>query len=95
MKLKVHDVSKLIDIYGANATLEDILKKIQGDKVYKCPKCNGLGAITEEYNGYPSGLPDSDFIYKAAYRHLECDLCKGEGFTTHQYKPKMIQDGWE
>lgn len=24
-----------------------------------------------------------------------CDLCNGEGYTEHQYKPKMIQDGWE
>ena len=23
------------------------------------------------------------------------DWCNGEGYTEHQYKPKMIQDGWE
>ena len=26
---------------------------------------------------------------------VTCDLCNGEGYTEKEYKPKMVQDGWE
>ena len=29
------------------------------------------------------------------YYDVQCDLCNGEGYTEHEYKPRMIQDGWE
>lgn len=44
---------------------------------------------------YPSGLPDSGWVEDWRYREVKCDLCNGEGYTEHEYKPKMIQDGWE
>lgn len=28
-------------------------------------------------------------------RKVTCDLCNGEGYTEHEYKPRMVQDGWE
>ena len=43
------------------------------------------GKITVEYNGYPKGLPDSGFVYEAAYKSVECDLCAGEGYTREEY----------
>ena len=91
----IKDIKALVDTYGTNATLGEILKKVQGNKIYKCPKCNGQGFITVEYNGYPSGFPDSGWVYEAAYKDVECDLCEGEGYTAHEYKPRMVQDGWE
>ena len=91
----VREIKGLVDAYGANTTLGEILKKVQGNKIYKCPKCNGQGFITIEYNGYPSGLPDSGWVYEAAYKDVECDLCEGEGYTAHKYRPKMVQNGWE
>lgn len=88
-------IKDLISTYGANATLEEVLVKVQGNKIYKCPKCNGRGYETVEYNKYPSGLPDSGWVYDPGYKNVTCDLCKGEGYTAHEYKPKMVQDGWE
>ena len=93
--MKINAVKSLVDKYGADVTLGQLLVKIQGDKIYECPKCKGNGYVTVEYNGYPTGLPDSGFVYEAAYKDVECDLCKGEGYTDHKMKPKMIQDGWE
>ncbi len=81
--------------YGEDFTLGERLKKVQGNKIYKCPKCNGVGHITVEYNAYPKGLPDSGFVYERAFKDVKCDLCNGEGYTAHEYKPKMVQDGWE
>lgn len=93
--MKIHEIISLCNQYGENTTLKDILLSIQGDNKYLCPKCNGMGTLTIEYNGYPSGLPDSGFVYEAAYRKEECDLCKGQGYTNRQMKPHMVQDGWE
>jgi RecJ-like exonuclease len=93
--MKIFEIMSLIDKYGENATLKDILLNISDGEVYKCPKCNGKGTITVEYNAYPSGLPDSGFVYEAGYRNVECKLCGGEGYTKVKYRPKMIQDGWE
>ena len=93
--MKIKDVKELVDAYGPDLTLGEMLKKIQGNKIHKCPKCNGQGFIRVEYNGYPRGLPDSGWVYEAAYKNVECDLCKGEGYTDREYKPKMVQAGWE
>lgn len=93
--MKINEIIGLCETYGENTTLGDLRKIIQGRKKYICPKCNGTGSIMEEYNGYPSGLPDSGFAYLPAYREEVCDLCKGEGYTGKLIKPHMIQDGWE
>lgn len=95
MKLKVYEILKLIDTYSSNATLKEILSRVQGERVHKCPKCQGRGYLTERYNAYPSGLPDSDWGQDWRSRNIDCDLCEGEGYTEREYKPKMIQDGWE
>lgn len=93
--MKINEVKGLIDQYGEQATLGEILKKVQGNKIFKCPKCRGKGYVIVEYNCYPRGLPDSGFVYKPGYKNKKCNLCNGEGYTSHEYKPKMIQDGWE
>lgn len=93
--MKINEILKLCEIYGNNITLEELARKIQGNKIYKCPKCKGKGYTVEEYNAYPSGLPDSGCVYEPGYKNIECDLCGGEGYIEHEYKPKMIQDGWE
>lgn len=93
--MRICEIKGLVDRYGANTTLGKILTEIQGNKVHKCPKCNGLGYTEHEYNSYPEGFPDSGWVYQPAYKSVECDLCKGEGYTEHEYKPKMIQCGWE
>lgn len=93
--MKVHEIVALCNQYGENTTLVEIRQSIQGERKYLCPKCNGTGNIIIEYNDYPPGLPDSGFVYRAAYRNVECDLCDGEGYTAKLMKPHMVQDGWE
>lgn len=95
MTLKATDIVSLICVYGENATLGDIYKRVANGRIHRCPKCNGNGTITIEYNAYPKGLPDSGFVYEAGYRDEECDLCNGQGYTKEEYIPKMVQDGWE
>lgn len=93
--MKIHEIISLCNQYGENTTLGEIRASTQKDRIYVCPKCLGTGNITVEYNGYPRGLPDSGFVYEAAYRKEECDLCQGEGYTDKLMKPRMVQDGWE
>jgi len=93
--MKIRQIKGLVDGYGASMTLGQLLTKIQGEKIYECPKCKGKGFLTVEYNCYPTGLPDSGWVYEPAYKDVECDLCRGEGYTAKEYKPKMVQDGWE
>jgi hypothetical protein len=93
--MRIHEIIALCNQYGENTTLAEIRQSIQGKKKHLCPKCKGTGSITIEYNGYPSGLPDSGWVYEPAYREEECDLCKGEGYTGKLMKPHMVQDGWE
>lgn len=88
----VEILDKLIHDYGNHAYLSDVKdmyirkQKMRG---YKCPKCNGKGYVVTEYNAYPSGLPDSGWVYKPGYDYKECDLCNGTGYTFKQYKPKV------
>lgn len=93
--LKVFEIMMLCERFGYDAKLSDVLDKVRAGRVYECPKCHGVGTIKEEYNGYPSGLPDSGFVYEAAYRTVDCDLCQGHGYTKDKYVPRMVQDGWE
>ena len=93
--MKTCEAIELTKRYGSSTTLGDLARKIQGDKSYKCPKCNGSGKVSVRYNAYPTGLPDSGGVEDWKYKDIECDLCHGEGYTEHEYKPRMVQDGWE
>ena len=80
---------ELAERYGGNTTLGDLVRKIQGNKIYKCPKCNGIGKINRQiYSG-------TGWDYEPKCKKVTCDLCHGEGYTEHEYKPRMVQDGWE
>ena len=85
-------IKDLIRSYGGETTLNEVLNKIIQKSEYrflpyKCPKCNGKGYLTKEYNGYPSGLPDSGWVYEPAYDYTKCDLCGGMGYTGKEMKP--------
>lgn len=90
---EIYNLEQLIGQYG-DRKISDIVAELKGEKIHTCPKCKGRGYITEEYNGYPSGLPDSGWVYEPAYRDIKCNLCNGIGYTEHEYKPKMEQTGW-
>ena len=44
--MKINDIKALIADYGENTTLKDVLKNVQENRNYKCPKCSGSGKIT-------------------------------------------------
>jgi hypothetical protein len=88
-------INNLIAQYGPKTTLEDLLRHKLNNNIYKCPKCDGRGYIKCKYNGYPSGLPDSGWVYEEAFKDVKCDVCNGVGYTEKPMKPKMVQDGWE
>lgn len=89
--MKICDVVRLCKIYGENTTLAELQKEMQGNKIHKCPKCSGTGKITKKRNKAQYWECCDDY----EYYDVECDLCNGQGYTEHVYKPKMIQDGWE
>lgn len=93
--MKIKDIEFLIGVYGGEKTLNQILEKELSKTPYKCPKCNGSGTNSVRYNAYPSGLPDSGWVEDWKYKNVICDLCNGEGYTSKEYKPRMIQQGWE
>lgn len=93
--MKVNTAINLMNRYGKDTTLGELVKKIQGNKIYKCPKCGGRGYISKRYNAYPPYLPDSGWVEDWKWKEIDCDLCKGEGYTEHEYKPRIVQDGWE
>lgn len=46
--MKVYAVKQLCQQYGSDTTLGELVQKIQGKKIHKCPKCNGTGFIAEK-----------------------------------------------
>lgn len=92
---EINIVKRLIEEYGGrDTTVGTILDYLLNITPYKCPSCDGLGKTKETYNAYPSGLPDSGFVYQEGVRYHICELCNGIGYTQKKYVPKMI-DGWK
>lgn len=89
--MKIHEAICLRDDYGGKTTLDDLVKRIQGNKIHRCPKCYGEGNVIKMINRAQ--------YWECCDRYEEtkatCDLCNGEGYTEKEYKPKMVQDGWE
>lgn len=92
-------IKSLISKYGEETSLRDTLHKHLSPYFFECPKCHGAGYTTEEYNGYPAGLPDSGWVYEPAYRKIRCTLCNGIGHTREEYVEKthtaVVVDGYE
>ena len=95
--MKIIDIEELIEVYGKDATLEEVLKKKKGDYIYKCPKCEGKGYVLERYDAYPFRSFDSGWANGWKYREVVCDLCNGRGYTKEEYKrkTKIVFDGYE
>lgn len=89
--MKIREIVGLCEDYGEETTLGELKRKIQGNKIHKCPKCGGRGKVEVRKNIAQYWECCDNYKYYDA----ECDLCHGEGYTEHEYKPKMVQDGWE
>lgn len=90
-KLTISQVEELRQCYGGETTIDQMLAHIQGKKTHRCPKCDGAGYIVETYNA----AEPWECCEQLKERKVTCDLCNGEGYTEHEYKPRMVQDGWE
>lgn len=90
-KLTISQVKELKQCYGGETTIDQMLAHIQGGKTHRCPKCDGAGYIVETYNV----AEPWECCETLKERKVTCDLCNGEGYTEHEYKPRMVQDGWE
>lgn len=86
-KSKFYLIEELIKQYGPETALKDVLC-FETTHKYICPKCIGRGEIFKE---------DTNLDWAGSHfeGYIECDLCKGEGYTNKKYKPKYIQDGYE
>jgi predicted methyltransferase len=93
--MKIYEVKLLINEYGEDLTLAELLKIVQGNNKFQCPKCEGKGYNITTYNAYPEGLPDSGWVYNEGRKEVTCDVCNGIGYTKKQLKPKMVQVGWQ
>lgn len=97
---RICQLTALKQIHG-DITMEQLLEvELQESmarlgKPFKCAKCHGKGTVSVKYNAYPTGLPDSGWVDDWQYKDVQCDLCKGVGWTEKEYKPKMVQEGWE
>ncbi|MGG5341153.1 hypothetical protein [Enterococcus sp. AZ192] len=93
--MKAYEAKQLIREYSATTTLKEIFESFE--RPFECPQCKGDGFYQKKVIvPYPSGLPDSGWVPDSIeYRRTECELCDGHGWATKEYKPKMVQDGWQ
>lgn len=89
--MKIHEVIRLRNAYGGEMNLDDLVKRMQGNKIHKCPKCGGSGTTIKRVNRAQYWECFDDYVEK----EVTCDLCNGEGYTEKIYKPRMVQDGWK
>lgn len=87
MIAKKIDLLSLISKYGDDVTLKELKEIMFPDEIHPFLKCKGIGQ--EKYNAYPSGLPDSGYVYKEGFQ--DCSLCKGHGFTKDKYSLKPVK----
>ncbi len=50
---EIENIENLIMYYGADKTLGNILKSLKNKTPFLCPKCDGTGYWTSEFNNYP------------------------------------------
>jgi hypothetical protein len=85
---KIYILNRYLKKFG-NISLASLLIKVQGDKLYQCPNCDGLGTVEEEEILTSN---DGDMGY---WRTIICYVCHGDGYLDKEKKPKMEQIGWE
>lgn len=93
--MKAFEAKDLENKFGSKTTLKDIFESFE--RPYRCPQCNGAGTYSKRtVKPYPKGLPDSGWVPdEIIYVPTTCELCDGHGWVDKEYKPKMVQDGWE
>ena len=87
-KGEIKSIEFLLRKFGPERTVGEIYSGFRNIYKYQCPKCEGTGKDFKKISGELGYEQDR-------YVEIECDLCKGIGYTKEEYKPKMVQDGWE
>lgn len=87
--MKVHKMLELCERYGSNTTLGDLARKVQKNKIYKCPGCGGTGCIKAKCIAYFPNPHDGGWIQGWKYTDTECYLCNGDGYTEKKYKKQI------
>ena len=87
--MKIHNAIELAHKYGRNTTLGDLVRIIQGNKIYKCPKCNGIGKINRQYIVGQDGITNQNAKKLHAIYVMEKDI------QNMNIDLKWFQDGWE
>ena len=90
-----YEIQAFAEKYGCETELASLLEKHKVAQGYVCPNCLGKGTISEKYNAYPSGLPDSGWAEDWKYRDVTCPVCHGRKYVEKKLVPKMVQAGWE
>lgn len=93
--MKAYEAKQLIREYSATTTLKEIFESFE--RPFECPQCLGTGFYQKKIIvPYPRGFPDSGWVPDSIeYKRTKCELCDGHGWATKEYKPKMVQDGWQ
>lgn len=80
--MKIVDIEILINRYGENATLKEVLRAEQGDYIHVCLKCAGRGIVREKY------FIGEGYNQEEKTREIKCNLCNGIGYTKEKYVKK-------
>lgn len=94
---RIRELKHLQRVYGDNMPLSFIVDKLLCGRIYECPNCNTTGKEMKEIRiPYPLGYPDSGWVPdRIEHKQVDCSLCNGYGYNNKEYKPKMVQNGWE
>lgn len=80
-KKKLPELKAMAAYYGEDRTIKSIIESSIKSLPFICPKCQGAGILTQKYNAYPSGFPDSGWVDDIRTKEFCCDICNGEGRT--------------
>ena len=89
-------LNELKSRYG-DINLSEVISNIMIDNNlnYLCPKCEGKGYVIQEYDAYPTNLPDYGWVEDIKQREVVCDVCNGDGYTEKEKKPVYKLKGYE
>ena len=68
--MKIHEVIRLRNVYGGETTLNDLVNLIQGNKIYRCPKCGGGKTLPKAVSVGGKTLPKAVSVGVKLFRRL-------------------------
>lgn len=90
---EIKDLQKAISRFGGKVPLQLLLDENLA-KMHTCPLCKGKGIEEKIEYDYMSHRNSPSYGTERRAT-VQCSLCEGIGKTEREYKPKMVQQGWE